>query len=426
MSKCISLVGVSLLLVAAPVAEADPGRVDWLRQNAVKIHAIDPGNPRYGDFSDLEPLKAAIGDARIVLLGEATHEDGATFRAKARLVKFLHREMGFDVLTFEGDAIGYRGLYEALGDPDIPVAQAASRAAWSTISDLDPLFEYVRTHKSAERPLFLDGFDYMLNTRWAEAQFMERLRKAVEGLDLTDAERDFVANARSWSHYRDRQVPADSDEAVSVIEGLMRRLDENRKALSAVHGKEPYELVRRLLAGFRHNYTYGKTREDGTRWNIRDRGMASNVEWLARDVYPGRKLIVWAASAHTARDLPSALPSFPNAFSLGQGVHEAFGEEAYSIAFISHEGSSGADLGTRVVNERKIPPAPEGSVEGLLAAAGFDYAFLDLRSRPEGHWLRGPISARPFGHGSSTQTWSRNFDAFFFIREGTPYRARRD
>ncbi len=50
------------------------------------------------DFSDLAPLAAAIGDARIVQLGETTHGDGAAFLAKVRLVKFLHQHHGFDVL----------------------------------------------------------------------------------------------------------------------------------------------------------------------------------------------------------------------------------------------------------------------------------------------------------------------------------------
>ncbi|HWB93096.1 MAG TPA: hypothetical protein VG605_14635, partial [Puia sp.] len=62
------------------------------------IRSIDANDT---DFTDLAKLRSALGDARIVLLGEQTHGEGSTFQAKTRLIKFLHEKMGFDVLAFE-------------------------------------------------------------------------------------------------------------------------------------------------------------------------------------------------------------------------------------------------------------------------------------------------------------------------------------
>jgi len=53
------------------------------------------------NFSDLELFRDSIKDSRIILLGEATHGEGNYTSAKIRLVKFLHREMGFDILAIE-------------------------------------------------------------------------------------------------------------------------------------------------------------------------------------------------------------------------------------------------------------------------------------------------------------------------------------
>src|SRR6516162_207942 len=84
----------------APDREA---RIAWLKKHAIALRSIDPSDE---DFTDLEPLRKVIGDARVVQLGEQSHGDGATFHAKARLIKFLHQKMGFDVLAFES------GLYD--------------------------------------------------------------------------------------------------------------------------------------------------------------------------------------------------------------------------------------------------------------------------------------------------------------------------
>ena len=67
----------------------------WLSNNAQVINAELPGK------EDLQLLKKEIGDKRIVFLGEATHEDGATFEVRTKIVEFLMEEKDFDVVLFE-------------------------------------------------------------------------------------------------------------------------------------------------------------------------------------------------------------------------------------------------------------------------------------------------------------------------------------
>src|SRR5690349_16563489 len=71
--------------------------VEYLKTHGVEI-SIDSADE---DFTDLVPLKAFFGNARIVLLGEQSHGDGTTFSTKIRLIKFLHDRLGFEVLAFE-------------------------------------------------------------------------------------------------------------------------------------------------------------------------------------------------------------------------------------------------------------------------------------------------------------------------------------
>lgn len=88
-----------LALAVACVAGAQPADpvATWIRKNAAPLKTVDAGN----GFADLQPLKAMIGDARIVALGEATHGASEFFRLKHRLVEFLAAEMGFTVFSIE-------------------------------------------------------------------------------------------------------------------------------------------------------------------------------------------------------------------------------------------------------------------------------------------------------------------------------------
>src|SRR5688572_21563080 len=52
---------------------------------------------------DFDPLMDTIGDARFVLLGEATHGTHEFYRARAEITKRLVEEKGFTVVAWEAD-----------------------------------------------------------------------------------------------------------------------------------------------------------------------------------------------------------------------------------------------------------------------------------------------------------------------------------
>src|SRR4051794_38631874 len=73
--------------------------VMWTRDHAVPFKTVEAGN----GFADLEPLRAMIGQARVVALGERTHGSREIFQMKHRLLEFLASEMGFTILAVEGN-----------------------------------------------------------------------------------------------------------------------------------------------------------------------------------------------------------------------------------------------------------------------------------------------------------------------------------
>src|SRR5688572_21830174 len=69
---------------------------------------------------DFAAVAKAIGDARIVMLGEPWHGDGGAIRIRGELVKYLHQQHGFDVLVFEADFYAlHRGWQRVKAKEDI-------------------------------------------------------------------------------------------------------------------------------------------------------------------------------------------------------------------------------------------------------------------------------------------------------------------
>ncbi|WP_044204439.1 hypothetical protein [Flammeovirga sp. OC4] len=66
------------------------------------------------DFQQFSVLKEAIGDARIVLLGEPDHNHGNIFFAKTEVMKMLHQEMGFEIVAFESGFYDLNKSHEAI------------------------------------------------------------------------------------------------------------------------------------------------------------------------------------------------------------------------------------------------------------------------------------------------------------------------
>src|SRR6185437_5435830 len=127
------------------------------KKAVVAVRSIDPNDT---DFSDLAGVRAAVGDARIVLLGEQTHGEATTFEAKIRLVEFLHEKMGFDVLAFESGLYDCARIWEneqAGGRvPDEVVGSLFYMYATSV--QMGDLFGYLQGNLSSKRPLVITGF----------------------------------------------------------------------------------------------------------------------------------------------------------------------------------------------------------------------------------------------------------------------------
>jgi erythromycin esterase len=404
---------IFLLLCLSLASQEDP-RVDWLKQHSIAVRTVDPADD---DFSDLEPLRLAIGDARVVQLGEQSHGDGACFLAKCRLIRFLHAELGFDVLAWESGFFSCAMMEETLHDekPAHEVASDGLFPVWSKSVECMPVFEYARSTHGSERPLEMAGFDVQLSGLGglklgdAVVEFLDQAEvevdpeAVVEFRTLWDA---LIARTPLEDEVRER-----GEAAILVLAEAVEKHDDSREAA----------FIRRSLLDLAMHqdlkvlFGSSETMQEGS--NLRDIQMGINLAWLADEYYAGRKIIVWAASRHIAHDL-QRIDTRMSGFAydeyrtMGDEVHALLGDEAYTILFDAYSGNAG--IAGRSPYE--LDPAPAGSLTELFHQTGSPYLFVDLRRAAElgGAWLHEPLVARPFGHALMEARWQESADAFFF------------
>src|SRR5688572_11622446 len=206
--RALILASAALASTRALASRPSDSLPQWLSTHAHSIRTVDPLDDT---FSDLEPIAKAIGNARVVQLGEPSHNAGTCFAAKARLIKFLHQRLGFDVVVWESGIYDV-GLVEAglrAGEDPPTAAQRGLIRNWSGSEECRPLFEYAQKSHATARPMTMAGFDCALTSPFANL-----------AVDL----RAFAALPTSAPLHRD--APAAAEEFIAAFAALTRYVEE--------------------------------------------------------------------------------------------------------------------------------------------------------------------------------------------------------
>jgi erythromycin esterase len=402
-------------------------RVDWLRANAIPVRTVDPADE---DFRDLQPLRRVFGDARIVMLGEASHGDGATFRAKSRLVRFLHREMGFSVLAFESGLYDCAKAAELLqGRTGEEAAAAASRGVfgiWSRSAEARPLLAGLGRPAAGAAPLELAGFDSQFTGSASRdflvadlARFLRKIGSpAAAGAAWPELARHLQALIVEGG------TPGASIPDRAARQAFARDLDRLGGEIAGAGPEAAFwrQVLRSTKAEAEVDWAAAGDDAKGNR--RRDLQMAENLLWLARERYPGRKIVVWAATRHilarpgriATADLPPS-PAFPGGAAMGDEVKKALGPAVYALGFTAAGGWWGKPWDA----PRELPPPTPGSLEELWGRAGAELAIVDFRHPSAGgRWLSDGLIARPLGYADMRADWTAVLDGMMFLRTMTP------
>lgn len=433
---------VALLIAAAAgpghgQAEATALDTAALHDAAISVRSIDIADD---EFSDLASLKKSIGDARIVVLGEGTHSEGTTSRAKARLVRYLHEKMGFEVLVWESGLFGAYAANATLSDTQTPIASVRPYiSTWGNEAAVQPLLEYARLSLRSKRPLLMAGIDRerAVPVPAYFEQFFRAFFDRAPQLAFNDDEwviaKRFTSRALALQRPKG-QLPPEADRAVerAFMEKFAGRLQANRANLKGKFSESELRLAERFvsqaLRGEEFNYTAASDFQKANA--IRDRIMADNLVWLLEDLYPGKKVIVWAATAHFLRNSTRIRNvkegwTHPDWYA-GNLLQQRLSGQIYTIGFTSYAGEFGLifedeKMKPRVETEKE---SPAGSFEAAAHDLGKPYLFVDLKKTKQGA-LRKPFVTLALGRDANVAVWRNSLDALFFIDAAEPRRILR-
>jgi len=369
---------LALMLCCAPVANARAA--DTATSIAASAVELEGG-------SDFDAVGRAIGDARIVMLGEPWHGDGAAIAQRARLVRYLHERMDFDVLVLEADFYALHLAWEraALDRHFSALAARNVYSFWSTSEAATQLWQYVDAQLQGDDPLIVAGIDPKTVGELSRTRLPGQLRAWLQEAGATPDEARSASNTLARLLRPDAGMPPVATDEIDRLERQVHQLAAAFASDSDFRGQLARSLERNI---------------DGA---DRDPAMAENLVWLATRVYPGKKLIVWAHNNHVLLDKWALFDGdgpviarlrddmTPRGLGrktyLGEATRHYFGRDAvYAIATISGAGDYSSNIQPALAGEPadfgtmgRLERAPAGTLESAMHDAGFSIAFADLR-----------------------------------------------
>lgn len=142
----------------------------------------DSGNVRITNF---DFLNSALKNADIVLLGEPTHHP-QYYDLKVQIVKYLCKQMGYDVLAFES---GFYQMETAntiiKNGGDIPMAFENSLfPIWTQEIEFEKMYAFIDTIRHKGKKLDITGFDNQVSAYYASKRFVSDFTDALGAYNL--------------------------------------------------------------------------------------------------------------------------------------------------------------------------------------------------------------------------------------------------
>jgi erythromycin esterase-like protein len=364
--------------VSPPAGDrADEARVtELLRRYAEPLPQI--GSEAFGAAFD------RYADARVVLIGEASHGSSEFYRARAAITQRLIERHGFGIVAVEADwpdaaAIDAHLRQRPRGDRE-PVFTRFPAWMWRNreVADfVEALRQWNAARAMAARVEFRGLDIYSLHSSVAGV---------LRYLDQADAEAAAEARRRygcltPWQSepaLYGREVMFGTRDCENAVVAQLQDLLARRLQQGSADGEALFDAAQnaRVVRAAEHYYRL-MYRSSTESWNLRDRHMFETLQALLEHRGPQSKAVVWAHNSHIGNAAATAM-GWSGEFNIGELCRKAYGRDAVLIGQGTDRGTvAAADDWDEPMRVKTVLPARSDSWERLFLQAAPPASLCD-------------------------------------------------
>jgi protein-L-isoaspartate(D-aspartate) O-methyltransferase len=346
------------------------------------------------ETADLNPLLNRIGDARVVLIGEASHGTSEFYRMRDRISRALIETKGFNFVAIEAD-------WPDAARIDHYVRHREYRPSeWTAFSrfpiwmwrnnEVRAFVDWLRSYNAAQKPtsrVAFHGLDLY--------SLYDSIRFVLEYLENVDPESAKVARERYGCLTPWQSDPATYGHAALTgryptceadVAHALRDLVQKRQAYAVHDGERFLDAVQnaRLVANAERYYRimyYGSRAS----WNLRDEHMFNTLKTLLAYHGEHSKGIVWAHNSHIGNAEATEM-SARGEHNIGQLCRKEFAQNCYAIGFGTDHGTvAAASEWGGPMEIKDVRPSARESIERLCHESETPHFMLGLRDREAAH-----------------------------------------